>query len=79
LECAGRSLFLCGKREFYGEAYNGYLEHEEPGNKIVVDNADYDFSESVRSIDVGMSLGAHYAIDKDSLRWHSWIMASIIL
>lgn len=23
-----------------------------------------DFSESVRSIDVGMSLGAHYAIDK---------------
>ncbi|QMV70255.1 PorT family protein [Sphingobacterium paramultivorum] len=62
---AGPYISFAVRKQFYGEAYNGYLRHEEPtGNKIVVDNADYDFSESVRSIDVGMSLGAHYAIDK---------------
>ncbi|MDM1293723.1 PorT family protein [Sphingobacterium sp. N143] len=62
---AGPYISFAVKKEFYGEAYNGYLRHEQPtGNKIIVDNADYDFAESIRSVDVGMSLGAHYAINQ---------------
>lgn len=62
---AGPYISFAVKKEFYGEAYNGYLRHEQPtGNKIIVDNADYDFNESVRNIDVGLSLGAQYTIDK---------------
>lgn len=62
---AGPYISFAVKKEFYGEAYNGYLRHEQPtGDKIIVDNADYDFNESVRTIDVGLSLGTHYAIDR---------------
>lgn len=61
---AGPYVSFAVRKEFYGEAYNGYLRHEQPtGNKIVVDHADYDFKESVRNIDVGLSAGTQYHIN----------------
>ena len=62
---AGPYVSFAVRKQFYGEAFNGYLRHETPtGNKIIINNADYDFAESVRTIDVGMSLGTQYAISK---------------
>ncbi|QIH36519.1 porin family protein [Sphingobacterium sp. DR205] len=61
---AGPYISFAVKKEFYGEAYNGYLRHEQPtGDKIIVDNADYDFKESVRNIDIGLSLGTQYKVN----------------
>lgn len=61
---AGPYVAFAVRKKFYGEAFDGYLRHETPtGDKINIDKADYDFSESVRNIDVGMSLGAKYAIN----------------
>ena len=61
---AGPYVSFAVKREFYGEAFNGYLRHETPtGTKIVIDAADYDFASSVRTVDVGMSLGGKYAFN----------------
>ncbi|TDQ75242.1 porin family protein [Sphingobacterium yanglingense] len=61
---AGPYVAFAVRKKFYGEAFDGYLRHETPtGDKINIDKADYDFSNSVRNIDVGMSLGAKYAIN----------------
>lgn len=59
---AGPYLSYAFSRRFYGKAIDGYLRNEVPtGDKIVVENVAYDFSESVRKWDLGASLGGKYA------------------
>ncbi|WP_240452871.1 MULTISPECIES: porin family protein [Sphingobacterium] len=59
---AGPYVAFAIRKKFYGEAFDGYLRREIPtGDKIIIDKADYDFSKSVRAVDVGMSLGGQYA------------------
>lgn len=62
---AGPYIAFAVKRKFFGEATNGYMRNEVPtGEKLIVDEAAYDFSKSVRNIDVGASLGTSYNINK---------------
>lgn len=62
---AGPYVAFAVKKKFFGEATNGYMRNIDPtGDKIDVDFAEYDFAKSVRSIDVGMSLGANYSFSK---------------
>lgn len=63
---AGPYVAFAVRKKFYGEAFNGYLRHESPvGDKIIIDQADYDFSNSVRTVDLGMSLGGQYKISRN--------------
>jgi len=62
---AGPYLSLAVKRKFYGEAFNGYMRNIDPtGERIDIDHAEYDFSTSIRSIDLGFSAGTRYEISK---------------
>ncbi|MGJ1286986.1 porin family protein [Sphingobacterium spiritivorum] len=58
---AGPYFAFAVKKKFTGTATNGYMRKDDPtGDKINVDKANYDFKRSVRTLDVGMSLGSHY-------------------
>lgn len=62
---AGPYVAFAVKKKFYGEATNGYLRNLEPtGNRVDITEAQYDFSESVRTLDVGMGLGSNYDFGK---------------
>lgn len=63
---AGPYVAFAVRKKFYGEAFNGYLRHESSiGDKIVIDQANYDFSKSVRTVDVGMSLAGQYKVNRN--------------
>ncbi len=59
-------------REFSGWAHNGYLRVDAPtGEKIMIgegpdERGDYDFSESMRDVQLGVQLGADWHLSK---RW----------
>ncbi|MCY4781395.1 porin family protein [Sphingobacterium sp. UT-1RO-CII-1] len=58
---AGPYIAFALQKRFFGEATDGYLRNIEPtGEKLNITFAEYDFRESVRTIDVGMSLGTNY-------------------
>ncbi|MGJ1433473.1 porin family protein [Sphingobacterium spiritivorum] len=58
---AGPYIAFAVKKRFFGTATNGYMRNIDPtGEKINIDVAEYDFEKSVRTVDVGMSLGSHY-------------------
>ncbi|MGJ1421201.1 porin family protein [Sphingobacterium spiritivorum] len=58
---AGPYIAFAVKKRFFGTATNGYMRNIDPtGEKIKIDLAEYDFAKSVRTVDVGMSLGSHY-------------------
>lgn len=62
---AGPYISFAVQKKFFGEATNGYLRNLEPtGNRIEIDVAKYDFKDDVRTIDVGMSVGANYDFGK---------------
>ncbi len=62
---AGPYVAFAVKKRFFGEATNGYMRNIDPtGEKINVDFAEYDFAKSVRTIDVGISLGGNYNFSK---------------
>lgn len=61
----GPYLSFAVKRKFFGSAYNGYMREGTPvGDQVDIDNADYDFKESVRPVDIGFSAGTRYGISK---------------
>lgn len=59
-------------REFSGWAHNGYLRVDDPtGDKVMLgegpdERGDYDFSESMRDVQLGVQLGADWHLSK---RW----------
>ncbi|MBR1544028.1 MAG: PorT family protein [Muribaculaceae bacterium] len=59
-------------REFSGWAHNGYLRVDDPtGEKIMIgegpdERGDYDFSENMRDVQLGVMLGADWHLSK---RW----------
>lgn len=62
---AGPYVSFAVRRKFFGQAFNGYMRDIDPtGARIDIDLADYDFSKSVRTIDVGMSAGTQYEMSK---------------
>ncbi|WP_270088600.1 porin family protein [Sphingobacterium sp. SYP-B4668] len=62
---AGPYVAFAVKKRFFGEATNGYMRNIDPtGEKINVDFAEYDFANSIRTVDVGMSLGTNYSFSK---------------
>lgn len=62
---AGPYVAFAVQKRFFGEATDGYLRNIEPtGEKLEIDFAAYDFRKSVRTIDVGMSLGTNYDFGK---------------
>lgn len=62
---AGPYVSFAVRRKFFGEAYNGYMRNIDPtGERISIDLAEYDFSSSIRKVDVGMSASTNYAISK---------------
>lgn len=59
---AGPYVSFAVMKKFYGEAIEGYMRDEEPtGEKIGINNTAYDFKNSIRNVDVGMSLGGKYS------------------
>ncbi|WP_293918696.1 MULTISPECIES: porin family protein [unclassified Sphingobacterium] len=62
---AGPYFAFAVNKKFTGTATNGYMRKDDPtGEKIIIEKADYDFNKSVRTLDVGMSLGSHYNISR---------------
>lgn len=58
---AGPYLSYMFEGEFSGEAYDGYLRHNDPtGEKAYVTHASYDFSKDLRHFQWGLQAGAEF-------------------
>lgn len=62
---AGPYVSFAVQRKFYGLATDGYIRDEDPtGEKVGIVDAAYDFSKQIRKVDIGMSIGGKYDINK---------------